>query len=161
MKKEHYYSTQLKWTGNQGAGTQSYRAYDRNFEIAINEGLHPILGSSDPAFLGDPSRYNPEELLLASLSSCHMLWYLHLCAAEGFVVTHYEDQARATMVETKDGGGHFVSAVLAPLVSVVGPLDDAKTQRISELHQLAGKRCFIANSINFPLTYRPELITAS
>ena len=95
---EHKYQTTVEWTGNHGTGTSGYRAYGR--EHVIWSGNKPeIPGSSDPAFLGDPSRWNPEELLLASVSACHKLWYLHLCADAGIAVLAYVDQAEGTMTD--------------------------------------------------------------
>lgn len=144
--KTHQYQVALHWTGNTGDGTSSYRAYERSHTIAA-PGKPPILGSADPAFRGDRTCYNPEELLVASLSSCHMLWYLHLCATAGIVVTHYGDRPLGTMAETDTGGGRFVSVVLRPEVTIAqGDLDLAQ-----QLHDQAHHQCFIANSVNFPV----------
>src|SRR6516165_2762020 len=105
--KSHQYGMTTRWTGNLGSGTSSYRAYSRNFEITGPEKQIVLPASSDPAFRGEASRYNPEELLVASVSSCHMLWYLHLCADAGISVTEYSDEPVGTMIETEDGSGHF------------------------------------------------------
>lgn len=148
MAKQHHYKTLVNWTGNRGEGTSGYRTYDRNHTIeAGNKTI--INASSDPAFLGDPSRYNPEELLLASLSSCHMLWYLHLCADNGVIVTAYSDNATGIM-EENDNGGKFTEATLHPVVTVreASMIDKAK-----HLHEEANKKCFIANSCNFPVKH--------
>lgn len=142
--KHHHYSTRVRWTGNTGAGTSDYRAYERSHVIEA-EGKPAIPGSSDPAFRGDTSRYNPEELLVSSLSACHMLWYLHLCADAGVVVTDYSDEARGVMEETR-GGGHFTSVLLQPRVTVASP--DMKAKAL-QLHESAHAHCFIANSVNF------------
>lgn len=143
----HTYRVNITWTGDRGSGTQSYRSYERSHDIAA-DGKPVILGSSDPAFRGDRSRYNPEELLLASLSSCHMLWYLHLCSEAGIVVTGYTDQAVGQMSETSDGGGRFTEAVLQPTVTVkLG----ANLEQAQLLHHQAHQLCFIANSVNFPV----------
>lgn len=150
MKTHHYIST-TAWTGNTGAGTSDYRAFSRDHRIII-PGKADLLGSSDPAFLGDPSRHNPEELLLASLSSCHMLWYLHLCATNGIVVTAYTDEAKGQMVEEADGSGHFTSVILHPVVTIT---DASKAELANALHHKANKMCFIANSCNFPVTHIP------
>jgi organic hydroperoxide reductase OsmC/OhrA len=144
---EHRYTIQLAWTGNRGEGTSSYRSYERSHVISV-PGKPSIPGSSDPAFRGDRARYNPEELLVASLSGCHMLWYLHLCADAGIVVTHYADEAVGTMVETADGGGHFTEVVLRPAV-VIAPGGDVEHAR--QLHHRAHELCFIASSVNFPV----------
>ena len=130
--------------------------YERNHEIKV-EGRPVISGSSDPAFRGDRSRYNPEELLVASLSACHMLWYLHLCARAGVVVTAYLDKATGTMVETGGEGGHFSEVVLRPSV-IIGENGDERLAR--NLHGKAHKLCFIANSVNFPVRCEPKVEVA-
>lgn len=145
----HTYHTDLRWTGNLGSGTSGYRAYSRNHEIRV-DGKPMLLGSSDPAFRGDPTRYNPEDLLVASLSACHMLWFLHLCADAGIVVTDYSDRATGTMVETTDGGGRFSEVTLCPQVTVA---DAAMIERAQALHIEAHRLCFIANSCNFPVRH--------
>ena len=145
MSKSHRYATTLTWTGNAGAGTASYRSYERAHEIAV-DGKPTIAGSSDPSFRGDPARWNPEELLLASISACHQLWYLHLCAVNGVVVTAYRDQAEGMMVEDETGGGRFESAVLRPRVTIAAGSDPAKALA---LHHETNAKCFVANSLNF------------
>ena len=150
---EHTYPVHVTWTGNRGNGTSSYAGYDRAHEIAVT-GKPAIVGSADPAFRGDPTHYNPEELLVASLASCHMLWYLHLCATAHIVVIAYEDNASGTMVTTADGGGHFAEVVLHPSVTVAAGADLALAQ---QLHERAHRLCFIANSVNFPIRCEPTV----
>jgi organic hydroperoxide reductase OsmC/OhrA len=151
MEKQHSYKATIKWTGNKGTGTDSYSSYERSHEIII-ENKMDILGSSDPAFRGDKTKHNPEELLLSSLSSCHMLWYLHLCAEEGIVVTDYIDTATGTMVETSNGGGKFIEVTLNPSVIVT---DEQMVVKANALHKKANELCFIANSVNFPVKHHP------
>ncbi len=151
--KTHRYRAQVLWTGNLGQGTASYRAYERSHEIVV-EGKPLIPGSSDPAFRGDKTKYNPEELLVASISACHMLWYLHLCAEASIVVTHYLDQAVGTMLETEDGSGHFAEVVLKPVVCIT-PTSDRN--RAEQLHEQAHHFCFVANSMNFPVLCEPSI----
>src|SRR5690606_19559724 len=117
MKGQHHYSLTTKWTGNTGTGTSAYREYDRSHSIILDNKVD-ILASSDPNFRGDKTRHNPEELFLASISSCHMLWYLHLCAEAGIIVTDYIDSANGIMTETPDGGGKFTAVTLNPLVTI-------------------------------------------
>jgi organic hydroperoxide reductase OsmC/OhrA len=156
MGKEHHYLTQLRWTGNRGEGTSHYRAYDRDH--VLSAGAKPeIPGSSDPSFRGNPQRYNPEELLVASLSSCHLLWYLHLCAVNGVVVVDYEDAAEGIMQEREDGSGQFSAVVLRPVVTVAAAGMRAKAEA---LHHEANKFCFIANSVNFPVRHEPVVKVA-
>ena len=149
--KQHQYQTKVVWTGNLGKGTSHYAAYSRDHVIQ-SEGKSEILGSSDPAFRGDKTRYNPEELLLSTLSSCHLLQYLHLCAVAGVVVLEYEDQPEGTMVETPDGGGHFTEVTLKPTVKVA---EAAMIEPANSLHQRAHELCFIARSVNFPVKHAP------
>jgi len=144
---KHCYHTKLEWTGNTGKGTTDYRSYKRDHEIS-SPGKTAILGSSDPNFRGDPTRYNPEELLVSSLSACHMLWYLHLCADAGIVVETYEDEAEGIMEVSADGGGRFVRVTLRPHVRVVGTVAQAEA-----LHHRAHELCFIANSVNFTVNH--------
>jgi organic hydroperoxide reductase OsmC/OhrA len=150
--KTHNYKTSLKWIGNLGSGTSGYRDYSRNHVItSVNK--QAIEASSDPAFRGDVTRYNPEELLVASLSSCHMLWYLHLCADAGIIVTEYIDEAEGTMIED-DNGGHFTEVVLKPTVSIS---DATKSHLAQELHHKAHQLCFISNSLNFEVKIESEV----
>ena len=150
MPKLHTYDIQVTWTGDLGSGTSSYRAYNRDHEVSAT-GRSPILGSSDPAFRGDASRWNPEQLLVSSLSQCHMLSYLHLCGVSGVVVTSYTDHALGTMEQTADGG-HFTEAVLRPHVEVASA---EMADKALALHTDAHRACFIANSVNFPVRHEP------
>lgn len=154
--KQHIYATRTEWTGNLGEGTADYRAYSRDHAITA-EGKPELLGSSDPAFRGDASRYNPEDLLVAALSSCHMLWYLHLCAQAGVMVLAYHDNAVGTMMETAAGGGHFSAAVLRPLVTLAA---GGNAELAVALHEEAHRLCFIANSVNFPVRIEPTVVVA-
>jgi organic hydroperoxide reductase OsmC/OhrA len=150
----HLYELSLRWTGNNGSGTSSYRTYSRDHEIHA-AGKSMIAGSSDPAFRGNASLWNPEELLVASLSQCHMLWYLHLAASAGVVVTAYTDTPIGTMIEGPDGGGQFSEVVLRPEVTVP---DAAMRGPAGELHDDAERMCFIARSVNFPVRHEPVTI---
>ncbi len=151
--KAHSFGVSVRWTGNTGEGTSAYTSYERAHEISA-AGKPPVPGSSDPAFRGDPARYNPEELLVASLSACHMLWYLHLCADAHIVVTSYEDAAAGTMRLTEDGGGRFEEVVLHPAVTVRRGCDPGLALA---LHARAHRLCFIANSVNFEVRAEPTV----
>ncbi|HRK24941.1 MAG TPA: OsmC family protein [Beijerinckiaceae bacterium] len=146
-KPVHHYRVTVTWAGNRGAGTQHYRAYGRDHLLAA-AGKPDIAGSADPAFLGDPARWNPEELLVGALSACHKLWYLHLCASHGISVTAYADEAEGSMIEDSDRGGWFTGVILRPLVTLRAG-DDAALAL--SLHEAAHAKCFIANSVNFPV----------
>jgi organic hydroperoxide reductase OsmC/OhrA len=151
--KQHIYRVTVEWTGNRGPGTTSYTGYDRNHEITA--GNKPAIpGSSDPGFRGDAARWNPEELLVASISACHKLWYLHLCASAAIAVVSYRDDAEATMQEDQDGAGRFLGATLRPQVVIRAGDDIAKAEA---LHHDAHRYCFIANSVNFPVTCEPAV----
>ena len=156
MVRRHTYETRSIWTGARGEGTAGYRSYDRSYDTTA-PGRPPIPGSSDPVFRGDGERWNPELLLVAALSQCHMLSYLHRCAVNGVVVTGYEDVAEGVMVETPDGGGHFEDVVLRPVVTVAEAAMAASAQA---LHEEAAALCFIAASVNFPVRHEPRAVVA-
>lgn len=152
--KPHKYKLSVEWTGNRGTGTATYAGYDRDHLIECGN-KPPIEGSSDPAFRGDASKWNPEELLLASISACHKLWYLHLCASAGISVIRYRDDAEATMIEDSDGAGRFVAAALRPHVIISAGGDPVHA---SQLHDQAHRFCFIANSVNFAISCMPIIV---
>jgi len=149
----HHYPVRITWTGDRGDGTSGYRAYSRDHVIEA-AGKPPVEGSSDPAFRGDPARWTPEDMFVAALSSCHMLWYLHLCADAGIVVHGYVDDASGEMVENAEDGGRFVRVELRPRVMLAPAADSA---RALALHEAAHRRCFIANSVCCEVTVRPVL----
>jgi organic hydroperoxide reductase OsmC/OhrA len=153
--RAHRYTVAVRWTGNDGAGTRDYRSYRRD-HLALVAGKPDLAMSADPAFRGDRGRYNPEELLVAALSTCHMLWYLHLCAVNDIVVSAYEDAAEGTLEESPDGGGRFTGVVLRPRVAIAS----GDPARALALHDLAHERCFIASSVNFPVRHEPALVPA-
>jgi len=150
--REHRYQVTVEWTGHRGEGTTGYRDYDRSHVIRAGA-KPPIPGSSDPAFRGEADRWNPEDLLVASASACHKLWYLHLCAEAGIAVQQYWDTAEGLMTEGA-GGGRFTRIVLRPHV-VIRPGDDAALAE--RLHHEAHVQCFIANSVNFPIDCEPTI----
>ncbi|PQA96903.1 peroxiredoxin [Chryseobacterium shigense] len=154
MGKEHHYKAAIHWTGNKGTGTSGYRNYERSYTVHV-ENKAVIEGSSDPAFRGDKTKHNPEDLFLSSLSSCHMLWYLHFCSEEGIIVTDYTDEATGVMIETADGSGHFTSASLHPTVAVA---KESMIDKAMELHHKANQFCFIARSVNFPIQHIPTVV---
>jgi organic hydroperoxide reductase OsmC/OhrA len=147
--KQHLYKTNLQWTGNTGSGSESYRGYERSHIITV-EGKQPIDGSSDPSFRGDKSKYNPEEMFVASLSSCHMLWFLHVCSEAGVVVMEYSDSATGIMMESADGNGRFSEVILHPQIKVK---ETWMLDKVDALHEKARHYCFIANSCNFPVRH--------
>ncbi len=145
MAKTHTYNSNVTWSGAGDTGTKNYKSYKRSYDINI--GNKPIIaGSADPAFLGDPACHNPEDLLMASVSSCHMLWYLHLCSVRDVTVKAYSDQAEGTMTEEADGSGKFIAITLKPHVVISAQSDLAAAKAA---HDEANKKCFIANSLNF------------
>lgn len=156
--RKHHYQTMLKWTGSFDVGTKDYKSYSRDHVTKIDRKLHTILGSSDPSFRGDPSRYNPEELFQASISNCHMLWYLHLCSVNKVIVLEYQDRAMGTMEEDESGGGQFVSVTLYPSIKVK---DSGMIEIAQELHEEANRMCFIANSCNFCISHQPNIAASN
>lgn len=154
MNKTHGYKVGVAWKGNSGQGTASYTGYERSHEIS-GDGKPVIPGSSDPAFRGDRTRYNPEDLLVAALSACHMLSYLHVCADSHIIVIEYVDDADGVMTMTKDGGGHFTEATLKPTVTIAKESDPELAKK---LHEKAHHLCFIANSMNFPVRVEPTIV---
>ena len=165
MPRAHSYRVSVTWTGNRGSGTAGYRAYGRDHDVAVDTAdgpasgpaPAPIAGSADPVFRGDRGRWNPEQLLTAALSQCHMLAYLHLCADAGVVVTSYTDHAVATMTEDASGGGRFTEAILRPRVTVGSP---GQVEKAVALHRDASAKCFIANSVSFPVRHEPVVTSA-
>lgn len=156
MPRMHSYDIGVTWTGNCGTGTSGYRAYERDHDVTA-EGRPVIAASSEPLFRGDPNRWNPELELTAALAQCHMLWYLNLCAAAGVTVTSYTGEAHGAMAEDEDGGGRFTEVVLRPQVAVATPdMIDTATR----LHKEAHAKCFIANSVNFPVRHEPVITVA-
>jgi len=150
---QHQYRVDVEWTGNRGTGTDGYRNYGREHVIRVG-GKPDIAGSSDPAFRGDAARHNPEDMLVASLSTCHMLAYLHVAAMAGVVVTAYVDVAEGSML-TDGNGGHFTEVVLRPVVTITAASDPAKA---AAAHEDAHHACFIAASVNFPVRCEAQIV---
>ena len=149
--KKHYYQSTITWTGNKGNGTSDYLSYSRDHVISIPN-KPDLLGSSDTVFRGDGTKHNPEDMLLASLSVCHMLWYLHLCADAGINVMSYTDSPEGTMEEHQGSGGKFIEVILNPVITIEYP---DKIELAISLHEKAHACCFIANSVNFPVNHVP------
>lgn len=154
---EHHYALTSTWTGNRGTGTSGYRDYTRDVSIAV-DGKPGLLASADKPFRGDPTRWNPEDLLLAALSECHLLSYLHACVTAGVVVTSYRDEATGSMREDGRGGGAFAEVVLRPSVTVA---DAGMVEAAERAHSQAHEWCFIANSVNFPVRYEATVTVAA
>lgn len=149
MNGKHDYKLSLTWKGNRGNGTSDYKSYGREYSIQIDH-KETLTGSSDPSFHGDKTKYNPEDMLVAALSSCHMLSYLHVCAVGGVVVLDYIDHATGLMETTPDGAGRFIEVTLNPTVIVA---DAGMIEKANQFHKKANALCFIANSVNFPVKH--------
>ncbi|MEW9623874.1 OsmC family protein [Rhodanobacter geophilus] len=156
MSHTHRYRVDVVWTGNRGTGTDGYRNYSRNHVIRV-PGKPELAGSSDPTFRGDATRHNPEDMLVAALSTCHMLSYLHMATVAGVVVVAYDDSAEGTMLAEGDGG-RFTEVVLRPVVTIRADSDPAKALAA---HEAAHHACFIANSVNFPVRCEPRIVVSS
>ena len=152
--KTHQYELDITWTGNTGSGTSGYRDYARDHNISA-PGKPVIPGTAYPAFRWVPERWNPEELLVASLSQCHMLWVLALCAQAVVTVTGYTDHPSGTMAQTADGGGYFTEVVLRPTVHIT---DAQQAEALTDIHERAHRLCFIANSVNFDVGCQPRVV---
>lgn len=146
--REHGYVLELEWRGDH---TRTYESYTREHIVRV-QGKPEITATADPLFRGDAALHNPEDLLLAALSGCHLLTYLALCARARIDVRSYRDKATGTVVFTPDGGGHFSEVVLHPEVMVA---EETMCAKAIELHTAAHKYCFIANSVNFPVRCEP------
>lgn len=156
MSDAHHYTVEIEWLGNWGSGTSGYRDYGRELVVRANGKNHEIAGSADRTFHGNADRWNPEDMLVASLSQCHMLSYLHMAVRAGVVVTAYVDAAEGTMVQ-QGMGGHFTGVVLRPVVTVT---EESMVQAALAAHKDAYENCFIANSVNFPVTHEPTIVVA-
>jgi len=152
MNKQHIYNLTTAWTGNKGEGTINYRSYERSHTLSIT-GKPEIHCSSDPSFRGDKTKHNPEELLVASVSACHMLWYLHLCSEAGVVVMDYVDNATGIMEEPANGRAFFTEVTLHPMVTV---RENSMVEKANELHKKANELCYIANSVKFQVHHKPD-----
>ncbi len=152
--KRHEYSACIKWTGNTGEGTATYNSYKRSWQLATS-GKPLVECSNDPVLGGDPARHNPEDMLVASIASCHMLWYLHLCAVAGITVTSYKDIPLAIGEMEASGAGRFKSITLRPQIVITATSNIEKARAIhNDVHQY----CFIARSINFPVEIEPGIV---
>lgn len=156
VEKTHDYEAHIVWTGNSGDGTRSYKSYARTWELA-SPGKSAVMCSNDPLLGGDPTKYNPEDLLICAIASCHMLWYLHLCSQAGIVVQSYADTPLAVGVMEPSGAGQFQLITLRPKI-LIDVQSDA--QKAHALHHDVHQYCFIARSINFPVEYAPEITKA-
>lgn len=153
MAFNHDFTARVIWSGNKGTGTSAYDAYERTWDLAV-EGKSVVHCSNDPMLGGDPSKYNPEDMLIGALSSCHMLWYLHLCSNAGIVVTSYEDNAVGVGESEPSGKGKFIEAVLRPKITI----SEGDADKARNIHDEIHKYCFIARSVNFPVRYEPQII---
>ncbi len=156
MAKIHEFPTRITWTGNRGTGTSAYRAYDRTWDMKA-EGKDIVHCSNDPLLGGDPSKYNPEDMLIAALASCHMLWYLHLCSDAGVTVLAYEDKPVGIGESEPSGKGKFIEAVLRPKITITA---DSNAEKAIAIHDEIHNHCFIARSVNFPVRFEVEIIKA-
>jgi organic hydroperoxide reductase OsmC/OhrA len=154
MTKQHAYPSRIVWTGNRGEGTQHYKGYDRTWDLAV-PGKPVVSCSNDPVLGGNPALYNPEDLLISAVASCHMLWYLHLCSDAGVTVLAYEDNPVGDGVMHPDASGNFTGATLHPRITLAPGADQARARA---LHDEVHKYCFIARSVNFPISFAPEFI---
>lgn len=144
----HHYAATCTWSGSTAVG---YDNYDRTH--AATAGPNAVSLSSDPAFLGDPARLNPEQLLVLAASSCQLLSFLAVAARARLDVRSYRDEAAATMPED-DVPIRLAEIVLRPhIVLAPGPSED----RVRHLVEVAHRECFIANSLSAPVRVEPTV----
>lgn len=151
MANQHSYTLDLKWNGNKN---DDPRTYDRSFILSAN-GKTEIMGSADSFSRGDAKRWNPEEMLLASLSSCHMLWYLYLCSTSKIIVTSYQDHPTGILNIDPNGISRFIEATLNPQIVIA---DSTRHEEALSLQQQAHDKCYIVNSVNFEVKVKPQVI---
>ncbi|WP_367651728.1 OsmC family protein [Curtobacterium sp. MCPF17_052] len=118
-------------------------------------GKPDVLGSADPTFRGDRDRWNPEEMLLAALSQCHMLSYLYVASTLGITVVDYRDRATASLDVHRDGSGELTGTVLRPVVTI---REDDRVEDARAAHAEANRLCFIARSVAFPVHHEAEIL---
>ena len=147
---EHDYTARVVWTGNRGEGTRHYKGYSRTWNVET-PGKPVIQCSNDPLLGGDPALHNPEDMLIAALSACHMLWFLHLASGAGIVVMAYEDDPLAVGETDAQGASRFLHATLRPRITVAPGSD---LEQADALHARGHDYCFIARSVNFPIDYK-------
>lgn len=146
------FTAAIEWTGNTGTGTSGYRDYMRDWSV-ITAGKPVVKCSNDPELGGNPALHNPEDLLLSALASCHMLWYLHMASDAGVVVQAYRDAPVGQGETLPSGAGRFLSAQLNPVITVNADTDLGVATAIhGQIHEV----CFIARSVNFPVTIKPK-----
>jgi organic hydroperoxide reductase OsmC/OhrA len=156
VRRDHEYAARLIWDGNLGAGTSSYTTYGRQYRVLF-EGKPDLIGTANPAFRGEADKHDPEDLFLASITACHMLSYLALCARKGVRVLTYEDDARGSLVLDSRGGGRFEEVTLRPSVTIA---DEENAALALQLHETAHELCFIANSCSVPIRHQPMIRVA-
>jgi organic hydroperoxide reductase OsmC/OhrA len=152
---EYIYRLETVWVGAAKTTSFTYESYSREYQINI-AGKTSLIASADPHFRGDSHLYNPEDLLVASLSGCHMLSYLALCSRSRIKIFAYRDNAVGKMTK-RDGKIGFLEVILYPQVQIESA--DSLDKAI-KLHQQAHRECFIANSVNFPVLNRPVVSVA-
>lgn len=154
MSEAHDFEARIVWTGNRGEGTAHYRAYERTWEVRT-PGKPPVACSNDPRLGGDPGLHNPEDMLIAALSACHMLWYLHLASDAGITVLAYDDSPLGHGESAASGAGRFTGATLRPRITVAPGTD---LGRADAIHHEIGKVCFIARSVAFPVAHKARYV---
>ncbi|PXY45043.1 OsmC family protein [Flavobacterium hydrophilum] len=150
MTFKHIFKAAINWNSKQNQEQSERKFYSKSHKILI-EGKPVLNVSAAKAFKGDPELYNPEDLLLSSLVSCHMMSYLYVCSQNGIEVLEYSDHAEAILEVASDGSGRFTEVRLHPNV-VIANAD--KVQEALDLHTKANQLCFIANSCNFPVLHQ-------
>ncbi len=151
----HTFKATVKWEIKEGESTQNPRTFSRNHEVLIDNKAIPLQVSAAKTFRGDDSLYNPEDLLLSALTSCHMMSYLYVCAQNNIEVLSYTDNAEADLEVEASGSGSFKTVRLKPVVTIK---DESQKDLAKSLHIKANQLCFIANSCNFPIVHNATIV---
>lgn len=151
MSNRHTFEAHLSWTKPDEASSNRKRIYGKTHLMQIN-GKQDLTISAAKAFKGDPALHNPEDQLLSSIMSCHMMSFLYVCSQHNMEVFSYKDKATAILETYEDGSGKIVSVSLFPQVIIA---DHNQIELANALHVKANKLCFIANSCNFPVQHEP------
>ena len=155
MSIKYTFKAQINREINEGESTSNPRNFSRNHNVTIANKVSGLTVSAAKYFRGDETLYNPEDLLLSALASCHMMSYLYVCSQHNIEVLSYTDQAEGDLEVVASGSGSFKCVRLKPVVTI----KDANQKALAlSLHTKANALCFIANSCNFPISHEATIV---
>ncbi len=155
MSFNHTFKANINWKLGEEDTTTNPRRFSRNHTVTIDKKYEALQVSAAKMFRGEESLYNPEDLLLSALASCHMMSYLYVCSQNQIEVLNYTDNAEAILEVESTGSGKFTKVILNSIVVIK---NESQKELALSLHEEANKLCFIANSCNFPITHRAEVL---